>query len=120
MRVANREENLQLDSDRASTPQKNYAALLIMAILIALLNFKDRFGYEEKIIIDEAQGIEERQLGTPVFSLRRAPELLTSPLAIQQFQEDLSQLVNLLPEASCLELSANGEEIYSFQGKTFR
>ncbi len=26
MRVANREENLQLDSDRASTPQKNYAA----------------------------------------------------------------------------------------------
>ena len=28
MRVANRDENLQLDSDRASTPQKNYAALI--------------------------------------------------------------------------------------------
>ena len=88
--------------------------LLILAILIALLNLKDRFGYEE-IIIGEAQGIEERQLGTPVFSLRRAPELLTSPLAIQQLQEDLSQLVNLLPEASCFKVSADGEEIYSFQ-----
>ena len=88
--------------------------LLILAVLIALLNFKDRFGYEE-IIIEEAQGIEGRQLGTPVFSLRRAPELLTSPLAIQQLQEGLSQLVNLLPEASCFELSADGEKIYSFQ-----
>ena len=85
-----------------------------MAILIALLNFKDRFGYEE-IIINEAQGIEERQLGTPVFSLRRAPELLTSPLAIQQFQEDLSQLVNLLPEASCLEVSTMEKRFIVFR-----
>ncbi len=90
--------------------------LLILAVLIALLNFKDRFGYEE-INVSEAQVTETKRLVTPVFSLRRAPDLLTSPLATQQLQENLSQLVNLLPVSSCFKLSTDDEELFSFQGK---
>ncbi len=88
--------------------------LLILAVLIALLNFKDRFAYEE-VPISTAQNVETMDLGTPVFSLRRAPELLTSPLATQQLQENLSELVNSLPNSSCFAISAGGEELFEFQ-----
>jgi|ETNmetMinimDraft_22_1059887.scaffolds.fasta_scaffold06884_5 hypothetical protein len=40
MRVANRDENLQLDSDRASTLQKNYAALINTGDLDCIVKFK--------------------------------------------------------------------------------
>tara|TARA_Y100001970_G_scaffold33139_1_gene41104 strand:- start:18481 stop:19953 length:1473 start_codon:yes stop_codon:yes gene_type:complete len=88
--------------------------LLILATLIALLNFKDRFGYEE-VAINTAQIVETTDLGTPVFSLRRAPELLTSPLAAQQLEENLSDLVGSLPDSSCFAISAGGEELFEFQ-----
>ena len=81
--------------------------LLILATLIALLNFKDRFGYEE-VSINTAQKVETPDLGTPVYSLRRAPELLTSPLATQQLQENLSELISSLPDSSCFAISADG------------
>ena len=46
--------------------------LLILAILIALINFKDRFGYEE-VSQDAYEPPNQSELVTPVFSLRRAP-----------------------------------------------
>ncbi len=88
--------------------------LLILATLIALLNFKDRFGYEE-VPINTAQKVETPDLGTPVYSLRRAPELLTSPLATQQLQENLSELISSLPDSSCFAISADGEQLFEFQ-----
>ena len=88
--------------------------LLILAALIALLNFKDRFGYEEAPI-NTTQIIETKDLGTPVFSLRRVPELLTSPLATQQLQESLLELVSVLPDSSCFAVTADSEELFEFQ-----
>ena len=114
IRVDNRYENLQLDSDRAATSQKNYVTVIDLATLIALLNFKDRFGYEE-VSINTAQKVETPDLGTPVYSLRRAPELLTSPLATQQLQENLSELISSLPDSSCFAISADGEQLFEFQ-----
>ena len=40
MRVANRDENLQLDSDRASTLKKNYAALINTGDLDRIVKFQ--------------------------------------------------------------------------------
>ena len=40
MRVANRHENLQLDSDRASTLQKNYTALINAGDLDRIVKFQ--------------------------------------------------------------------------------
>ncbi|MBT96148.1 MAG: hypothetical protein CL431_09280 [Acidimicrobiaceae bacterium] len=88
--------------------------LLILAILITLLNTKDRFGYEE-IDVKTNQVIGTSELATPLFSLRRTPELLTSPLATQQLQEQLSELNKLLPETSCFSIAVNDESLYNYQ-----
>ena len=90
--------------------------LLILAILIALINFKDRFGYEE--VSQDAYGSpNQSELVTPVFSLRRAPKLLTSPLSTQKLQEDLQGLVNALPESSCISISTGEEQLFVHQSQ---
>ena len=90
--------------------------LLILAILIALINFKDRFGYEE-ISQDAYKSPNQSELVTPEFSLRRAPKLLTSPLATQKLQENLQGLVNALPESSCISISTEEEQLFVHQSQ---
>ena len=90
--------------------------LLILAILIALINFKDRFGYEE-VSQDAYESPNQSELVTPVFSLRRAPKLLTSPLATQKLQENLQGLVNALPESSCISISTEEEQLFVHQSQ---
>jgi D-alanyl-D-alanine carboxypeptidase/D-alanyl-D-alanine-endopeptidase (penicillin-binding protein 4) len=88
--------------------------LLILAILITLLNTKDRFGYEE-VSTNKNQIIGTNELTTPLFSLRRTPELLTSPLATQQLEEKLEELNKILPDASCFSIAIGNESLYNFQ-----
>lgn len=49
---------------------------------------------------------------TPVLSIRRAPEILTSPRANEELIAELSTWVNQLPENSCFVVSAGGEPIF--------
>ncbi len=95
--------------------QRLILPVFVLALLIGLLNIKDNFGYDP---IDEvALSDPSSDLLTPVFSLRRAPKLLTSPLANQKLEQEIANLVNALPDSSCLTISSPTERIYEHQVK---
>lgn len=52
---------------------------------------------------------------TPVFSLRRAPELLTPPGAEDELRAELQTWVDSLPGASCFVVSSGGQVIFEHQ-----
>lgn len=82
-------------------------------MLVALLVVKDDFGYDP-IGETTIQG-PSSELLTPVFSLRRAPKLLTSPLANQKLQDEINLLLDALPDSACLAISSPLERIYDYQ-----
>ena len=93
--------------------QRLLLPVFVLALLIGLLNIKDNFGYDP---IGEVSSYDaSSDLLTPVFSLRRAPKLLTSPLASQKLEQEISNLVNTLPGSSCLTISSPSERIYDHQ-----
>jgi len=91
--------------------QRLLLPLFVLALLITLLNFKDNFGYES---INQLETNDQNtDLLTPVFSLRRAPKLLTSPLANQKLTDDIENLIADLPESSCLSIESPIENIFA-------
>ena len=93
--------------------QRLLLPVFVLALLIGVLNIKDEFGFDpiDEVEIDDSSS----ELLTPVFSLRRAPNLLVSPLANQKLNDDLLSLSNMLPTSSCLAVSSNSEELFDYQ-----
>ncbi|MBU98274.1 MAG: hypothetical protein CL429_04185, partial [Acidimicrobiaceae bacterium] len=93
--------------------QRLLLPVFVLALLIGVLNIKDEFGFDpiDEVEIDDSSS----ELLTPVFSLRRAPNLLVSPLANQKLNDDLLSLSNMLPTSSCLAVSSNSEKLFDYQ-----
>jgi len=93
--------------------QRLLLPVFVLALLVGILSVKDNFGYDpiDEVVLSGPPS----ELITPVFSLRRAPELLTSPLANQKLNDEITQLVNALPDSSCLTISSSSERIYEHQ-----
>ena len=56
----------------------------------------------EAAVPDEPMPVEQRPLGTPVLSVRRAPTILAGPIAERRLRTDLRALAEFLPPSSCL------------------
>ena len=106
--------------------RRNYAAnvfsiikrftmpVLILGVLIAALVASNRYGYDDIETLPKTSS-DGQDLGTPVFSIRRAPELLTSPLELEKLSTNLENLMESAPTGSCLSVSANGSSIFDYQ-----
>lgn len=87
--------------------------VVLLAAFIAATVAADRFGNDE--VGDREDTVTTAGAETPVFSVRRAPELLTSPRAAEELTESLDDWVETLPENSCFVVSAGGERLYEHQ-----
>ena len=87
---------------------------LILAALIAALVASNEYGYEDlETLPKSSTGNEE--LSTPVLSIRRAPELLTSPLEMEKLTTNLTDLMAGTPKNSCLAIAVQGENLFAYQ-----
>ena len=106
--------------------RRNYAArvfsvlkrftmpVLILGALIAALVASNKYVYDD---IDTLPKSAENgdELATPVFSIRRAPELLTSPLELEKLSTNLTDLMSTAPTGSCISVTVDGEDLFGFQ-----
>ena len=87
--------------------------LILLAAVIGSNVALDRFGNDPL----DAVGTTVDTVGaeTPVFSIRRAPEMLTSQRAADELTIALDAWVATLPPTSCFVVSAGAERIYEHQ-----
>lgn len=87
----------------------------ILVVLIVAMVASDKYGFEE-IESVEVQSTNNISLTTPVFSIRRTPELLTSPFEMEKLTTNLDNLLSVTPSGTCLSVAISGEPIYEYQG----
>ena len=87
---------------------------LILAALIAALVASNKYGYDDIETLPESAPSND-ELSTPVLSIRRAPELLTSPLEMEKLTTNLTDLMADAPKNSCLSIGVQGESIFAYQ-----
>ena len=93
--------------------QRLVAPVVLLIAFIGVGIALDRFGYDE--LPEAGANITTTPADTPVFSIRRAPELLTSPRAAEELNESLEAWVAGLPRESCFVVSAGAERIFEHQ-----
>jgi serine-type D-Ala-D-Ala carboxypeptidase/endopeptidase (penicillin-binding protein 4) len=86
--------------------------LAVISISIAI----GEVGNDELPVVTDGGGPTYDSPETPVFSIRRAPTLLTSPQANEDLRAELAAWVATLPASSCFVISAGGDVIYDHQG----
>lgn len=85
--------------------------VLLIAVIAATVAL-DRVGNEDLPDVDTTSaGVPDGPV-TPVFSIRRAPELLTSPRANDDLRAALQAWTATLPPDSCFVVNAAGERIF--------
>ncbi len=87
--------------------------VVLLGAFIASNVAADRFGNDELTVVSTE--ITTTAADTPVFSIRRVPELLTSPQAADDLNAALDAWASALPSDSCFVVSAGAERIYSRQ-----
>ena len=75
--------------------------ILILGALVAALVASNKYGYDDIETLPKSSQINA-ELETQVFSIRRAPELLTSPLELEKLSTNLGSLMSSVPSNSCL------------------
>ena len=89
--------------------------ILILGALIAALVASNKYGYEDIETLPKSSQMNA-ELETQIFSIRRAPELLTSPLALEKLAANLGSLMSSVPSNSCLVVAVDGEAVFSERG----
>ena len=89
--------------------------ILIFGALVAALVASNKYGYDDIETLPKSSQINA-ELETQVFSIRRAPELLTSPLEIEKLSTNLGSLMSSVPSNSCLVVAVGGETVFSERG----
>lgn len=85
--------------------------LLLLAAFIGTTVALNRS--EQPALVAEAEaGDVEASPVTPVFSVRRAPQLLAGPRANTALKEQLEDWVDVLPERSCLSVTSGPEVLF--------
>jgi len=85
---------------------------LILGALIAAIVGSNKYGYDDVETLPKS--IENTdELETQVFSIRRTPELLSSPLELEALVKDLDLLMSSVPSSSCLVVAVGGEPVFS-------
>ncbi len=87
-------------------------AVLLVALIAASVAL-GRFGNDN--LEPMATEVTTTAVDTPVFSVRRTPELLTSPRAAEELTAGLDSWVATLPPQSCFIVSNGAEIIYERQ-----
>ena len=93
--------------------QRLAVPFVLLAAVIASTVALDRVGNEDLPEIDTSTTDELLFTETPVFSIRRAPELLTSPRANDDLRAALQAWVTTLPPDSCFVANAAGERVFA-------
>ena len=86
--------------------------ILILGALIAALVASNKYGYEDIETLPKSSQMNA-ELETQIFSIRRAPELLTSPLELEKLAANLGSLMSSVPSNSCLVVAVDGEAVFS-------
>ena len=89
--------------------------ILIFGALVAALVASNKYGYDDIETLPKSSQINA-ELETQVFSIRRAPELLTSPLELEKLSNNLGSLMSSVPSNSCLVVAVGGETLFSERG----
>ncbi len=87
-------------------------AVLLAAFIVASV-VTNRVGNEDLEPVSTEVTIEEAD--TPVYSVRRAPELLASPKAAEELTASLDAWIAELPSESCFIVSNGADVIYEHQ-----
>lgn len=93
--------------------QRLVIPVILLAAVIGASIAADRLGNDP--IPDAVTGVDLQEPQTPVFSIRRAPELLTSERAVDELNAALDTWVATLPPSSCFVVSSGAEIIYAHQ-----
>ena len=86
--------------------------VLILGALVAALVGSNRYGYDPIETLPQTT-ISSNGLETQVFSIRRAPELLTSPLELEKLSTNLDSLMSSVPGNSCLVVAVDEEIVFT-------
>lgn len=87
--------------------------VILLAAFIGSGVAVDRFGNDP--LVEAETTVDTVGTDTPVFSIRRAPEMLTSQRAADELMAALDEWVATLPPNSCFVVSAGAERIYEHQ-----
>lgn len=93
--------------------QRLVIPVVLLAAVIGSGIALDRFGNDE--LPEVSTTVDTTDTETPVFSVRRAPEMLTSEQANDELTAQLDEWVATLPPNSCFVVSAGAERIYEHQ-----
>ncbi len=93
--------------------QRLVVPVILLAAVIGATIANDRFGNDP--IPETSTTVDVSSPDTPVFSVRRAPELLTSERATEELNASLDNWVATLPPNSCFVVSAGADVIYEHQ-----
>ncbi len=93
--------------------QRLVVPVILLGAFIGATVALDRFGNEDLAVPDTTVDVETAD--TPVFSVRRGPEMLTSQRAADELNAALDGWVATLPPSSCFVVSAGGERLFSHQ-----
>lgn len=93
--------------------QRLVIPVILLAAVIGAGIASDRLGNDP--LPEVSAGVDVQEPDTPVFSIRRAPELLTSERAVEELNSSLDGWVATLPPNSCFVVSSGAEIIYSHQ-----
>ena len=93
--------------------QRLVIPVILLAAVIGAGIAADRLGNDP--LPEATTGVDVQQPDTPVFSIRRAPDLLTSERAVEELNSSLDGWVASLPPNSCFVVSSGAEVIYSHQ-----
>ena len=88
--------------------------VLILAALIAALVASNKYGYGDVELLPKSPEVSN-EAKTQIFSIRRAPELLTSPLELEKLSTGLEALMGAAPNNSCLSVAVDGETIFGIR-----
>lgn len=86
--------------------------VLLVAVIAATIGL-NRVGNDDLPEADTDAVVTLDSTETPLFSIRRAPELLTSPRANDDLRAALQSWVATLPEDSCFVINAAGERLFA-------
>jgi D-alanyl-D-alanine carboxypeptidase/D-alanyl-D-alanine-endopeptidase (penicillin-binding protein 4) len=89
--------------------------VVLLAAIIGAGVAVDRFGHDP--LPEATTAVDNQSALTPLFSIRRAPEMLTSQRANDELTASLDQWVATLPPNSCFVVSAGAELIYEHQAQ---
>ncbi|MEM7288419.1 MAG: D-alanyl-D-alanine carboxypeptidase, partial [Actinomycetota bacterium] len=93
--------------------QRLVIPVILLAAVIGATIATDRLGNDP--IPEASTGVDVQRPDTPVFSIRRAPDLLTSERAVEDLNSSLDGWVATLPPNSCFVVSSGADVIYSHQ-----